>query len=100
MVILQVYSQALKAQRMRDAEKRRREREKLRVTKSAASLMDKLAIETPRDQRSWQSEYQKQFHGYDPKQYEKGMSTRAVITRALTPINAVHRGGCLIVHVD
>lgn len=85
---------------MREAEKRRRQKEKKRAVQSANALLEKLATVTPRDSQSWQSEYRKQFHGYEPQEYERAVSSRAVISRSTTPIKAVHRGGCLIVHVD
>ncbi|XP_005106334.1 uncharacterized protein LOC101851823 [Aplysia californica] len=93
-----VYGAALKA-KIRREEERRKYRERKELAKNKAALMDKLSSVSPREQLDLRSEYQKQFQAYEPKEYERAVSARAVIPRS-SPIRAVHRGGCLVVHVD
>jgi len=93
-----VYGAALKAKLRREAERklrRKREEQTLRQER----LMEKLGEVTPRDAEDWQSEYTKQFAAYEVKEYERAVSARAVIPR-VPIIRAVHRGGCMVVHVD
>lgn len=94
----QVYPLALKAKTRRE-EDHKKHKQRLVSARSAESLLDKLSSRSACDKGDWESEYRKQFHGYEPKEYERAVSSRAVIPRA-TPIHAVHRGGCLVINVD
>ncbi|XP_013069342.2 uncharacterized protein LOC106056941 [Biomphalaria glabrata] len=95
-----VYPTALKAKvrRNRDVKKHV---EKGAVTHSAEALLDKLTGTGLKDSSVWESEYSKQFHGYEPKDYERALSARSVIPRTTPrPIPGVHRHGCMVIHVD
>ncbi|CAL1539934.1 unnamed protein product [Lymnaea stagnalis] len=93
-----VYPTAVKAKTRRDLYQKK-QKEKVISAHTAEALLHRLTSSAPRDMADWQSEYTKQFHGYEPKEYERAISARAVIPRS-TPIPGVHRGGCLVVHVN
>ncbi|XP_059148045.1 uncharacterized protein LOC131935579 [Physella acuta] len=93
-----VYPLALKAKTRRE-EDHKKHKQRLVSARSAESLLDKLSARSACDKGDWESEYRQQFHGYEPKEYQRAVSSRAVIPRA-TPIHAVHRGGCLVINVD
>ncbi|BFZ07519.1 hypothetical protein BsWGS_10558 [Bradybaena similaris] len=92
-----VYPPALRAKSRRE-EQHRRQVEKIHKAGSADAMLEKLSAPAP-DLAGWESEYRKQFHGYQPRDYEKAVASHAVIPRA-SSVRAVHRGGCLLVHVD
>ncbi|RUS87090.1 hypothetical protein EGW08_005166 [Elysia chlorotica] len=98
-----VYPLALRAKTRRE-EEQRRSREKRQNAKHCASaedLLERLGSVglTPRE--DWASEYSLQFHGYEPREYQRAISARSVIPRAAsTSFMPVRSGGCRVVHVD
>ncbi|CAG5118392.1 unnamed protein product [Candidula unifasciata] len=92
-----VYPSALRA-KVRRQEEHRRQADKIHKAASTETMLEKLCAPAA-DLAGWESEYRKQFHGYQPRDYEKAVSSHAVIPRS-SSVRAVHRGGCLLVHVD
>lgn len=97
-LLFKVYLPALRAKSRREVQQKR-QNEKVHKTHSAEALIDKLAAPVTHNALDWESEYRKQYHGYEPRDYKRAASAHAVIPRS-TPVRAVHRGGCLLVHVD
>lgn len=98
-----VYPLALRAKSRREEEQRRSKEKKLSAkhSLSAEDLLERLGSVglTPRD--DWASEYSLQFHGYEPKEYQRAISARSVLPRAAsTSFMPIRSGGCKVVHVD
>ncbi|GFO30183.1 hypothetical protein PoB_005668800 [Plakobranchus ocellatus] len=98
-----VYQHALQAKIRREEEQRRYREKKMNAQKSfsAEDLLERLSSVglTPRD--DWASEYSLQFHGYEPREYQRAVSARSVLPRAaFSSFCPVRSGGCKIVHVD
>ena len=94
-----MYGSALNAKIRREEERRQYKEQRTLAKLNKAVLLAKLAAASPKESFDWRSEYQKQFPSYEAKDYERAVSARAVIPRA-QPLQAVHRGGCMFVHVD
>ncbi|KAH9496167.1 hypothetical protein Btru_012188 [Bulinus truncatus] len=93
--LVDVYPTALKA-KVRREQDMKKQRERSAVTRSTEQLLDKLSRAGCQDSNSWESEYSKQFHGYEPKDYERALSARAVIPRS-TPIPANDNKNCTFI---